>query len=203
MQTNNHPLLKVSRAVSVLGHPLLTAAGFVLFVTFTRFGGTKALVSSGVVIGLVILPIIGWNYRNTRKGRYSNFDVSVRSQRHSFYRVSVGLLLLATGVLWLTGQPPALRYGMGFALLLVVLSALANLYIKASLHTSVSVFLSLALLTIHPVAGAVLLGFSAVVAGSRWVLKRHTLSEIGAGAAIGLAVGGSLYFFMKHADPLV
>jgi membrane-associated phospholipid phosphatase len=203
MQTHNNRLRKVSRAVSVLGHPLLTAAGFVLFVSFTRFGGTKALVSSGVVIGLVILPIIGWNYRNTQKGRYSNFDVSVRSQRHSFYRVSVGLLLLATGVLWLTDQPPALRYGMAFALLLVVLSALANLYVKVSLHTSVSVFLSLALLTIHPVAGTVLLGFSAVVAGSRLVLRRHTLPEIGAGAAIGLAVGGGLYFFMRHAAPMV
>jgi hypothetical protein len=203
MKGDNNSLLKISRAVSLLGHPLLTAAVFVLFVSFTRFNGAKALVSSGVVIGLVILPIIGWNYRNTQKGRYSNFDVSVRSQRHSFYRVSVGLLLLAVGVLWLTGQPSALRYGMVFALLLVVLSGLANLYIKASLHTSVSVFLSLALLTIHPVVGAVLLGFSFVVAGSRLVLGRHTLPEIGVGAAIGLAVGGSLYFFMKHAAPMV
>jgi hypothetical protein len=203
MQSDNKRLLKVSRAVSVLGHPLLTAAVFVVFVSFTCFNGAEALVSSLVVIGLVILPIIGWNYRNTQKGRYSNFDVSVRSQRHSFYRVSVGLLLLAAGVLWLTDQPLVLQYGMGFALLLVVLSGLANLYIKASLHTSVSVFLSLALLTIHPVAGAILLGFSAVVACSRLVLKRHTLPEIGAGAAIGLVVGGSLYFFMKYAAPLV
>jgi hypothetical protein len=203
MQGDNNRLLRISRAVSVLGHPLLTAAAFVLFVSFTRFNGAKALVSSGVVIGLVILPIVAWNYRNTQKGWYSNFDVSVRSQRHSFYRVSVGLLLLATGVLWLTGQPVALRYGMGFALLLVVLSGLSNVYIKASLHTSVSVFLSLALLTIHPVGGAVLLGFSALVAASRLVLGRHTLPEIGAGAAIGLAVGGSLYFFMKHAAPMV
>lgn len=203
MPGDNNAFLKVARVVSVLGHPLLTAAVFVVFVSFTRFGGAKALASSGVVIGLVILPIAAWNYRNTQQGRYSNFDVSVRSQRHSFYRVSVGLLLLATGVLWLTNQPPALRCGMGFALLLVVLSGLANLYVKASLHASVSVFLSLALLTIHPVAGAVLLGFSVVVAASRLVLGRHTLPEIGAGAAIGLAVGGGLYFFMKHAAPWV
>ena len=203
MPGDNNAFLTVSRVVSVLGHPLLTAAGFVVFVSFTRFGSATALASSAVVIGLVILPIAAWNYRNTQKGRYSNFDVSVRSQRHSFYRVSVGLLLLATGVLWLTDQPPSLRYGMGFALLLVVISGLANLYVKASLHTSVSVFLSLALLTIHPVAGAVLLGFSAVVAGSRWVLGRHTLPEIAAGAAIGLAVGGGLYFFMEHAAPWV
>jgi hypothetical protein len=203
MRSVNNGLWKVSRVVSVLGHPLLTATVFILFVAFTRFSGAKAVVSSLIVIGLVILPIVAWNYQNTRQGRYLNFDVSVRSQRHSFYGVSVGLLLLGTLAMWLTGQPPALRYGMAFALLLVVVSGLANRYIKASLHTSVSVFLSLALLTIHPVAGAVLLGFSAAVAGSRWVLKRHTLPEIGVGAAIGLAVGGGLYFFMKHAAPFV
>ena len=201
MQSDNTRLVRISRAVSVLGHPLLTAAAFVLFVSFTRFNGVKALVSSVVVIGLVILPIVAWNYRNTRKGRYSNFDVSVRSQRHSFYGVSIALLLLATLVLWLTGQPLALRCGMGFALLLVVLSGLVNRYIKASLHTAVSVFLSLALLTMHPVAGAVLLGFSGVVAGSRLVLGRHTPPEIAAGGLIGLATGGSLYFFMKHVGP--
>jgi len=198
MQSDNNRLITISRVVSVLGHPLLTAAAFVLFVSFTRFNGAKALVSSVVVIGLVILPIVAWNYRNTRQGRYSNFDVSVRSQRHSFYGVSIALLLLATLVLWLTGQPPALCCGMAFALLLVVLSGLVNRYIKASLHTSVSVFLSLALLTMHPVAGAVLLGFSGVVAGSRLVLKRHTPPEIAAGALIGLATGGGLHFFMKH-----
>ncbi len=201
MQSEDNRVVRISRAVSVLGHPLVTAAAFVLFVSFTRFNAAKALVSSGVVIGLVILPIVAWNYRNTQKGQYSNFDVSVRAQRHSFYRVSVGLLLLATVVLWLTGQPVALRYGMGFALLLVVLAGLANLYIKASLHTAVSVFLSLALLTMHPVAGAVLLGFSGMVAASRLVLGRHTPPEIAAGALIGLLVGGGLYFFMKHVAP--
>jgi hypothetical protein len=203
MRSVNNGLWEVFRVVSVLGHPLLTASVFVLFVAFTRFSGAKAVVSSLIVTGLVILPIIAWNYWNTRQGRYSNFDVSVRSQRHSFYALSIVLLLLGTLAMRLTGQPPALRYGMAFALLLVVVSGLANRYIKASLHTSVSVFLSLALLIIHPVAGAVLFGFSAVVAGSRWVLKRHTLPEIGVGAAIGLAVGGSLYFFMKHVPPFV
>ncbi len=203
MRSDHSGLWKVARVVSVLGHPLLTAAVFVLFIGFTRFSGAKATVSSLIVIGLVILPIIAWNYRNTRKGRYSNFDVSVRSQRYSFYAVSIVLLGVGTLALWLTGQPLALRYGMAFALLMVVVSGLANRYIKASLHTSVSVFLSMALLTIYPVAGAVLLGFSAVVAASRWVLKRHTLPEIGAGAAIGLAVGGGLYFFMQHAAALV
>ena len=201
MQSEDNRWLRISRAVSVLGHPLVTAAAFVLFVSFTRLDAAKALVSSGVVIGLVILPIVAWNYRNTQKGRYSNFDVSVRSQRHSFYGVSIALLLLATLVLWFTGQPLALCCGMAFALLLVVLSGLVNRYIKASLHTSVSVFLSLALLTMHPVAGAVLLGFSGVVAASRLVLGRHTPPEIAAGALIGLITGSWLYFFMMYVAP--
>lgn len=194
-------LWRLSRVVSVLGHPFLTAAGFVVFLSFSQFGGAKAVVGSLTVIGLVILPLIGWNYHNTRKGHYANFDVSVRTQRHSFYGVSIALFLLATLVLWRTGQPPALRCGLGFALLLVVLSGLANRYIKASLHTSVSVFLSLALCTLHPVAGAVLLGFSGVVAASRLVLRRHTPPEIAAGALIGLTTGGGLYFFIKHVIP--
>jgi hypothetical protein len=96
--------------------------------------------------------------------------------------------------LWTTGQPVTLLYGMGFALLLVVLSALANLYIKASLHTSVSVFLSLALITLYSASGAVLLSFSVLVALSRLVLKRHTSAEMGAGAIIGL-IARAAYIF--------
>jgi membrane-associated phospholipid phosphatase len=197
MQRDKSFLSDFSRVVSIVGHPLLTAALFTVFLTSRLFNGPQAVGSTLIIVGLIILPIAWWNYRNTRRGNYTNFDVSIRSQRHSFYRVSIGLFGLATLALWLTGQPVTLLYGMGFALLLVVLSALANLYIKASLHTSVSVFLSLALMTLYPNSGAILLGFSVLVALSRVALKRHTPAEIGAGAIIGLIAGGCLYFFME------
>jgi membrane-associated phospholipid phosphatase len=189
---------RLAAVVSIIGHPLLTAALFTLFVTCYLFDGEQAVASSVIVTGLVILPVAWWNYHNTKKGSYSNFDVSVRTQRHSFYGVLTGLAGLATLTLWLTGQPAALLCGMGAALLLLVLSGLVNLYLKASLHTSFSVFFSFTLMNVHCGAGAILLAFSAAIAVSRVILKRHTPAEVGAGAIIGSVAGGSLYFAIQY-----
>jgi membrane-associated phospholipid phosphatase len=199
MQTKK-TLFIISTWVSTLGHPLLTVAVFILFVTFHLFTYSTAFVISAALIGLVVLPVTVWNYLKTKQGKYSNFDVSIRPQRYSMYLLIIGLLTGITIAFFATNQPVSFCYGMLFALGLFVISFVSNFFIKVSLHTALSVFLSIALMAITLPLGIAMGIFAVAIAFSRYILKRHTISEIVAGMMIGLGVGSGLYYFLvqKH-----
>jgi membrane-associated phospholipid phosphatase len=195
MQTKK-TLFIISTWVSTLGHPLLTVAVFILFSTFHLFTYTTAFVMSATLFGLVILPITVWNYLKTKQGQYANFDVSIRPQRYSMYLLIIGLLTGTTLVFFATNQPASFCYGMLFSLGLFIISFVSNFFIKVSLHTALSVFLSIALMAITLPLGIAMTGFAVAIALSRYILKRHTISEIIAGMMIGIGVGSSLYYFL-------
>lgn len=197
MQTKK-ALFIISTWVSTIGHPLLTVAVFILLLSFHLFTYPTAFVVSASLIGLVILPVTVWNYIKTRQGKYSNFDVSIRPQRYSMYLLIIGLLTGVTLTFFATSQPASFCYGMSFALGLLIICFVSNFFIKVSLHTALSVFLSIALMTITLPLGKAMSGFAVAVALSRYILKRHTISEITAGMLIGLGVGTGLYYFLTQ-----
>ncbi|GAA4384674.1 hypothetical protein [Hymenobacter koreensis] len=192
LRTTNATLLRLAAWVSGLGHPLLTAVVFVVIMTFYLLDArTATWIAGGVVIG-VILPIALWNYRQTRTGAYSNFDVSVREQRRSFYPRLIGLLATATALTVVLPTAAALRNGMGLVCLMLVACFAVNFYLKVSLHAAWSFFLASAVYLMHPGWGIVALSAAGLIAASRLVLGRHTVAELVVGAAIGLATGGVL-----------
>lgn len=128
-----------------------------------------------------------------QKGQYTNFDVSEQRQRAQFYPILIGVISLMTVLLFATNQPRPFCYGTACALLLVVSSYGVNRYIKASLHTSLSSFLTWAIYSINQPLGLMMGGFSILIGASRLVLGRHTLLEILVGALIGLIAGTGLY----------
>jgi membrane-associated phospholipid phosphatase len=187
-------LFKIARLLSILGHPLLTTAIFIIFLNFHLFDSTKAFFNVVIIIGIIIVPTIIWNYRKTQKGDYSNFDVSVRKQRNSFYALVIGLTFLVILILFFTKQPKPLYFGMIFALSLFIISFIANFFIKISLHTAISIFLSFSIMIIDLRFGIAMTGISVLIACSRLILKRHSLNEILAGFMIGLLTGASLFY---------
>ncbi|GAB3839773.1 hypothetical protein [Hymenobacter jeollabukensis] len=184
------PRLKLlATVVSGLGHPLLTAALFVGAVA-SRQSGTWV---AGAVVGGVVLPVAAWNYWRVRRGQYTNFDVSAREQRHSFYPVLLTLLALATGSTWLVGTPIAWRAGLAVALGLILLCYLLNFRLKVSLHAALSFFLAGGVGLLAGAGwglGAALL--AGLVAASRLVLRRHTGPEVLVGASVGIGAAGVL-----------
>ena len=127
---------KVAGFISVLGHPLLLGTFISALVFFQLFPLEKALLLLGFVLGLVSLPTAAWNYYKTRSGGYTNFDVSVRSQRQSMYLVLSSLLGLACLLAWLSGQPLAFCVSLSLCLAMVLLSFLINTFLKTSLHAA-------------------------------------------------------------------
>ncbi|HYG39731.1 MAG TPA: phosphatase PAP2 family protein [Cytophagales bacterium] len=184
--------------ISSLGHPLLTSAIFILFITFYLYDLQKALLLSMLIIGGLIVPVTGWNYLKTIRGDYTNFDVSERKNRNSMYLLISGLMIILIVVLFVTKQSDSLMTGMFFALGLILISFIANLFIKVSLHTSLSFFLSFATLTISVGSGIAMIIITMIIAASRLILKRHTLSEVVTGGIIGIATGGGLWYYFEE-----
>lgn len=190
-------LVRLANVLSIIGHPLLTISLFTLYVTYQQLTPRSAAIVSGLLICGVILPVTFRNYRKVKQGRFTNFDVSDRKQRHQLYPTVIGLLALVTILLFATNQPLAFGYGTLFSLLLMVCSYLTNFFIKASLHTSLSFFIAWAMALLNPALGVWMALLSLLIALSRFILQRHTFSEIIVGALLGLVTGAGFYWVIS------
>ena len=180
---------KIAQLVSVAGHPLLTIPLYAAFVLFTFEDVKTAFFNSALIIGCIFIPLILRLYLKSRNGSYTNFDVSDRKQRKSMFFFIIPLLSIVTVIVFLTGQSRNLCLSLLFALVLVVISQLVNLYIKSSMHVSFNFYLSFLVMTLNYRIGIIVLLISVPIAWSRIVLGRHTLKEVVFGGAIGLTVG--------------
>lgn len=189
---------KLAAIISVIGHPLLTLSIFTIIASFAYEDYQSALWHSSFVLAGVFVPLTLKMYLGFKSGAYSNFDVSNKSQRQSWYVFAILVLLIVVIVLFLTGQARQLKFSVLFSLILLVVSKIVNYGIKSSLHVSFNVFLSFLILPMSLPAGIFFLGFTVLVAWARLVQKRHTMKEIIAGAMIGLVIGIiSLYIIQR------
>lgn len=199
------PLVRrLAAVVSTLGHPLVTSSAFALVVVVgQRLRGAAAGWVIGSLLALVVAPISLWNLRQTRRGAYTNFDVSERAHRHSFYPVLLVLLgVAALGLGWQRALvPAAYRYGLLAVWVLLLVCYGLNFWLKVSLHAALSFFLAYLLTQLYPSWGWLAVPAAALVAASRLVLGRHALPELLAGAALGLAAGWDLGWALLHTAP--
>jgi hypothetical protein len=185
-------LHRAAAIISTLGNPLLTFPVCVALVSFRSFEVEKASFISLVAIVGVILPVSIRNYVKTRRGEYTNFDVSDQEQRKGFYLLPVILISIALLVFYFTNQPSYVLAGTLLSLLLMITGGLINLKIKCSLHAAASIFLSFLLLRIWFYTGVVMFVFTILICISRFILKRHSVIEIITGLMVGSVFGSPL-----------
>ena len=173
---------------------MITISTFIIIVMFSAEEFFKALFISFLTVGCIIVPNVIRNYVKTKKGQYTNFDVSVRSQRNSMYLFALPLLFIITAVMYYTKQSNSICLSVLFGLLLLMISFIVNFYIKCSGHVSLTIYLSFLILPLNFTAGVIVLLSSGLIGWSRVELKRHTLKEVIAGAVIGLAIGMAMLF---------
>ena len=181
--------VKLASFISFIGHPLLTFPLFSIIVLFTHEAFQKALLHASFIIIGIFLPVIVKMYRNTKSGTYTNFDVSDKMQRQSWYVFAIVVLLIVTIFLFATGQPQPMSMGVLFSLILLIVSKIINYFIKSSLHVSLNIFLSFLILPMNVVIGLFFLFFTILIAWARITLKRHNFKEVLAGAGIGFTIG--------------
>ena len=185
MNTGSGILYRFAKVMSILGHPLLTVSLLCCYTGFLHLSQKSAIVVCGLLIITIVIPVVWHNYRKVIKGQYTNFDVSNQDQRARFYPLLIGLTLLFLILLAIFDQPRIFVYGTSCMLFLLVVAYYINVHIKSSLHTSISIFIAIALYTTDHMLGLVIGIFAILIALSRLILKRHTMSEIVVGGVIG------------------
>ena len=180
---------KLASTLSTIGHPLLTVSLFSIISLFNFESIQKAAIISTIIIGVVIIPTTIKMYLGKKSGLYTNFDVSDKIERQSWYKYVLILLFIVTLVLFLTDQSLTLRLSVLFFFLLLLTSQIVNNSIKSSLHVSFNVFIAFLILPMSLIIGSLLFVFVIMIAWSRLALERHTLKEILVGAFVGVFWG--------------
>jgi len=178
-------MIRVAKVVTFILHPLVLIAPAVFFVIVASgHSYTDALFWTFVAL-FFTLSVIVYILFGMKKGFFSNFDVSRRSQRIYLFPfiIFVGLLFLLT--LLVFRGPVSLFLAMVYFVVAVLILAFVNLKIKASIHVGS--------LTAILISGVYFFGnsflpfllFIPVMAWARVIEKRHTVRETVVGALMG------------------
>tara|TARA_R110001592_G_scaffold363383_1_gene686752 strand:+ start:106291 stop:106797 length:507 start_codon:yes stop_codon:yes gene_type:complete len=156
----------------------------------------KAFWTLTTIVSLGILPLIGWNLYRTRKGLYSNFDVSIRSQRSSMYLFILILSGLVLLVLWMSDQPASVLIGCLILIQLLLFAFILNFKTKVSLHIAIAIYTGFALWEINQTFAIIIWGSSPLIGWSRWYLGRHLPVELFWGFLLGSICGLEILYFL-------
>jgi membrane-associated phospholipid phosphatase len=194
--------LKIAKAISFIGHPLLTIPLFVAVMMFAFEDFEKALLNSTLIIGGIFLPLFLRIYVKSKNGTYTNFDVSDRIQRKTLYTFIIPLMIVVTAISFKTSPGSNFSISVLFATILIIISQIINLFIKSSLHVSLNIYLSALILMVDLRIGIAVFLFSGLIAWSRIVLGRHTLKEVAFGSCIGLIISAMMLYVEGYLNQL-
>ena len=186
--------LKIAKAISFIGHPLLTIPLFVAVMMFAFEDFEKALLNSALIIGCIFLPLFLRMYIKSRNGTYTNFDVSDRIQRKTLFTFIIPLMIVVTVISFKTSAASNFSLSILFGTILVFISQIINLFVKSSLHVSLNIYLSALVLTADFRIGIAVFLFSGLIAWSRVALGRHTWNEVIFGYCIGLIISATMLY---------
>ena len=180
---------RLARALSILFHPLLTAAYLLAAVTAIDASSVWPAVGWLVlVLGLSIGGPALYLWLRVRSKQVEDFQIMLREQRLRPLLVSLGFGVVALAVVLAAGGPRSLVLALSVGVANGIVLALITLGWKISFHTA-TLTGAVAVLWWHvgPDA-ATLLTFVVVVGWARLRLRRHTPAQVVAGALVAGAV---------------
>lgn len=161
--------------------------------------GPRQLIALALGTALLAALVLGWSAWQVRRGRWAHIDASQRSERRGLNRFLLAVLLTAALVAAWRGQSPAPALGLAGAAAMVAAGMLLAPWLKLSLHASFAVFSATLLSALGWGPCLLALAFAAAVAWSRWILGRHRLRELAAGAAAGGLAGIAFWELLRVA----
>jgi hypothetical protein len=172
---------RLALAVSFVLHPFIISPATVLLLA--------GRLSSAAFVLAIVLPMFVLTAIQVRRGSWTNFDVSVRTQRRGLYWPALVLTAAAAAVIYATGGNAGLARGFIVVTAMIAVAMLINRVLKLSLHMTFAAFSAVATGWTYPgmipVIGLMLL----LLAWSRLKLKRHTWREVAAGTLLGTVAG--------------
>jgi hypothetical protein len=183
------PTVVFARWISWIGHPLVFISLSVGIIIASRLANPAGLALSLTLLATVILPMVLLLFRGYQSGRWSDPDVSIRTERVRFYPRAISISAIAVIALLLSRAPSFALRGATVTLFLLIMAALINFRIKLSLHALFAFYSAVILFVVNPVAGALAFTLAFLVFWSRLYLKRHDFLEMVVGAFLGLLGG--------------
>jgi hypothetical protein len=179
-----------ARFISIAVHPFLTMPLAVAYALRALGYGERAANIVLVATAISLLVVGAYAVVQVRRGKFTNIDVSKREQRPRFYAMLIAATALS-GVFFLQlGLPYPVVRGTFISASLLAACFVVNFWLKCSLHVAYTVF---PLAIVWQAAPLVARGAGVVVVllmiWSRVTMRRHTLPETIAGAALAALAG--------------
>lgn len=181
--------MRLARCISTILSPVIISVPFVIAVALyhTRNIAAALTYASVTLFFLSFGPMV-YIIAGVRKGKFTDLDVSVRSQRLHPFLFALSSTLLGLGVLSLIDAPKNLQTLFLITIISGFIMMIITLWWKISLHAS---SLASALTMLTALYGNVMLpAFMLVVlvCWSRVILRRHTLAQVVAGSVVSVVL---------------
>lgn len=190
MPPTTRPLhVHVARHVSNILSPIVISIPCIILVAlYHSTNMLSALGYAGATIFFLSVGPMGYIAVGVRMGKFTDLDVSMRSQRFGPFIFSIFSTLLGLFLLSLLHAPRSLQTIMLTVVLTCVMYMLITLWWKISMHASALAGAVTLLTALY--GNIMLLGYCLVVlvCWSRVVLHRHTTTQVIAGAVISALI---------------
>lgn len=189
---------KTARIISFLLHPSFIAILATFLIVYKNTSSVLQAFEWSVVATVFASAIFGFEYYGVKKGIFSNFDVSKRTQRTPLFIFVISLLFLFIFMLVVLRGPFQLVMGAICLTASLVIFLVVNSRIKASVHVAgmTSFLLSMGIIF----GGYVYLGLLLVpvIAWARVKIHRHTIPEVIVGGALGIFLTLTSYLVIQY-----
>lgn len=187
--SHNSIRIRIARSLSNILSPVTISLPFVFLVAFYHAQSilTALLYTCLVLVFLTFGPMV-YVLVGVRIGKFTDADVSVRSQRFGPFLFGIISALIGLAVLFFTHGPKNLQTLLLITVISGIVMFVITLWWKISIHAS-SLAAAATLLT--ALYGSILLiAFVLLIAvcWSRVVLRRHTLGQVIAGSLVSIAL---------------
>jgi membrane-associated phospholipid phosphatase len=170
---------------SVASPPVLSAA--MMAIAASMDGSVQAWRFAALYIGLAIATPILYLISLLRRGTVSDLDVQIRTERWRPLLAAQLGMGIALGIFIARGAPPLMIALAGGLLAYTTLAFTITLWWKISMHSAAAAAIAALVVTQVGAPAFPLLAGIPLMAWARIRLKRHTLAQTIAGAALGCA----------------
>lgn len=189
----------LAKIISIIFNPLVLSSPIAFALVYVTSGNLQYSLMWALVSLVFALIIAAFVYVGMKIGMFSNFDVSIRTQRKPVFIFAGLVIFLYILLILILHGPKVLLLGLGVVLLGTIAAEVINKKIKASMHLAVATAFSFVYAIFFGGYFWILpLVIPAAVAWSRIKLKRHSPLEVLVGAAFGLSLVVVFLLIVKY-----
>lgn len=174
----------ISAIVHPLAFPLLTI--IVISLIYTQGNISQTLLYAIVAVVLTALPVALVVYVQVKRGKWSDLDVSRRTQRYALYPLTLACLGFLMYALYRLHAPRQSIVATASMALVNAVNGIINFFWKISAHATTAAMCAGLLWQLAPGWGPPAAAGAALVGWSRVELKRHTAGQVLAGWGVGV-----------------